>query len=218
MVHDAAPGRAHSRPRGDRRQRAGGRQGGGRQSGPPPGGFARVNPLPFPDAAQTVETTGAPLRVTPMFKGLATPWSLAFLPNGDMLITEKAGKLRIVARRHARSAADRRHAGSLRRRAGRTARGRRASAVRAEPVRLPDLLEGQGEGRDDGARARPLRRQGARRREGHLRRRQLEHGRHPLRIEAGVRPRRHALHDRRRAQRSQSARRTPTSTAARCCG
>ena len=31
-----------------------------------------------------------------MFKGLATPWSLAFLPNGDMLITEKAGKLRIV--------------------------------------------------------------------------------------------------------------------------
>src|SRR6187551_3043621 len=70
--------------------------GGGRQSGPPPGGFARVNPLPFPDEAQTVETTGAPLRVTPMFKGLAAPWSLAFLPNGDMLITEKAGKLRIV--------------------------------------------------------------------------------------------------------------------------
>ena len=31
-----------------------------------------------------------------MFKGLATPWSLAFLPNGDMLITEKGGKLRIV--------------------------------------------------------------------------------------------------------------------------
>ena len=31
-----------------------------------------------------------------MFKGMAAPWSLAFLPNGDMLITEKAGKLRIV--------------------------------------------------------------------------------------------------------------------------
>ena len=43
-----------------------------------------------------VETIGAPVRVVPMFKGLATPWSLAFLPNGDMLITEKAGKLRIV--------------------------------------------------------------------------------------------------------------------------
>ena len=74
---------------------AGGRQGGGRQ-GPPPGGFQRPPSPPFPDAAQVVETIGAPVRVVPMFKGLATPWSLAFLPNGDMLITEKAGKLRIV--------------------------------------------------------------------------------------------------------------------------
>ena len=31
-----------------------------------------------------------------MFKGLANPWSIAFLPNGDMLITEKRTKLRIV--------------------------------------------------------------------------------------------------------------------------
>jgi aldose sugar dehydrogenase len=75
---------------------AGGRQGGGRQSGPPPGSFERVAPLPFPDLAQVVATTGAPVRVVPMFKGLATPWSLAFLPNGDMLITEKPGRLRIV--------------------------------------------------------------------------------------------------------------------------
>jgi len=75
---------------------AGGRQGGGRQSGPPAGGFQRMPPLPFPDAAQVVETTGASVRVIPMFKGLASPWSLAFLPNGDMFITEKGGKLRIV--------------------------------------------------------------------------------------------------------------------------
>ena len=75
---------------------AGGRQGGGGRQGPAPGGFARVNPLPFPDAPQVVETTSASVRVVPMFKGIATPWSLAFLPNGDMLITEKAGKLRIV--------------------------------------------------------------------------------------------------------------------------
>jgi len=77
---------------------AAGRQGGtGRQGGPPPpGSFQRVAPLPFPDQPQVVETTGAPLRVTPLFKGLETPWSLAFLPNGDMLITEKPGKLRIV--------------------------------------------------------------------------------------------------------------------------
>ena len=31
-----------------------------------------------------------------MFKGLQAPWSLAFLPNGDMLITEKPGRLRIA--------------------------------------------------------------------------------------------------------------------------
>jgi glucose/arabinose dehydrogenase len=31
-----------------------------------------------------------------MFKGLENPWSLTFLPNGDMLITEKPGRLRIA--------------------------------------------------------------------------------------------------------------------------
>jgi len=79
----------------------GGRQGAPIPQPPPPAGrggnpFPRVATLPFPDAAQTVETTGQALRVVPMFKGLATPWSLAFLPNGDMLITEKGGKLRIA--------------------------------------------------------------------------------------------------------------------------
>ena len=88
-------GAAQQPPAGAAQQPPAGRQGGGRQ-GPPAGGFQRPPSLPFPDAAQVVETTGAPVRVVPMFKGLATPWSLAFLPNGDMLITEKAGKLRIV--------------------------------------------------------------------------------------------------------------------------
>ena len=78
---------------------AGAAQGRGRQGGPPPpspGGFQRLNPLPFPDAPQVVESIGMQVRVVPVVKGLATPWSLAFLPNGDMLITEKAGALRIV--------------------------------------------------------------------------------------------------------------------------
>jgi glucose/arabinose dehydrogenase len=78
-------------PAGGRR---GAPQGGGR--GPQPGGFQRMAPLPFPDAPQVVEVIGQSLRVTPMLKGLASPWSLAFLPNGDMLITEKPGRLRIV--------------------------------------------------------------------------------------------------------------------------
>ena len=78
---------------------AGGRQGGppaGGGRGPQPGGFQRMASLPFPDAPQVVDSIGLNLRVSPMFKGLASPWSLAFLPNGDMLITEKPGRLRIV--------------------------------------------------------------------------------------------------------------------------
>src|SRR5215813_5909849 len=36
------------------------------------------------------------LRVVVMAKGLEQPWSLAFLPDGSMLITERSGRLRIV--------------------------------------------------------------------------------------------------------------------------
>jgi aldose sugar dehydrogenase len=76
---------------------------GGRQGGPPAAGrqgpgpaFPRVPALDFPDAAQEVETIGPKVRVVPLHKGLANPWSLTFLPNGDMLITERPGRLRIV--------------------------------------------------------------------------------------------------------------------------
>ena len=36
------------------------------------------------------------IRVSVVTKGLSHPWSLAFLPGGDMLITEKVGRLRVV--------------------------------------------------------------------------------------------------------------------------
>src|SRR5437879_2745206 len=36
------------------------------------------------------------IRVTVVTKGLAHPWSLAFLPDGGMLITERPGRLRIL--------------------------------------------------------------------------------------------------------------------------
>ncbi len=36
------------------------------------------------------------VRVVPVVRGLSHPWSLAFLPDGDMLITERTGTLRIV--------------------------------------------------------------------------------------------------------------------------
>jgi len=35
-------------------------------------------------------------RVTTVVDGLNSPWSLAFLPGGDMLVTERGGQLRIV--------------------------------------------------------------------------------------------------------------------------
>lgn len=93
----AATGVAQQQPpaapaTGQQTPAAGGRQ--GRQGGP--GAFPRVPTLPFPDAPQDVETVGAKVRVVPFFRGLANPWSIAFLPNGDMLITEKPGRLRIA--------------------------------------------------------------------------------------------------------------------------
>jgi glucose/arabinose dehydrogenase len=71
------------------------------RGGPPgasnvPGGFPRTPTLPFPDAPREIETVGVKLRAVPVVKGLVNPWSLTFLPNGDMLVTERPGRLRVV--------------------------------------------------------------------------------------------------------------------------
>ncbi len=45
----------------------------------------------------TTTSTTTALIVTELAKGLANPWSLAFLPDGRMLVTERGGSLRIVS-------------------------------------------------------------------------------------------------------------------------
>jgi glucose/arabinose dehydrogenase len=56
-------------------------------------------PVPQPrlGTAMTVhDTEKAKVRVTELVTGLEHPWSLAFLPDGRMLVTERPGRLRLV--------------------------------------------------------------------------------------------------------------------------
>jgi glucose/arabinose dehydrogenase len=54
-------------------------------------------PASLGDGPWTYDTAdrGTRIRVSVVTKELASPWSLAFLPNGDMLVTEERGRLRI---------------------------------------------------------------------------------------------------------------------------
>ena len=56
----------------------------------------RTRPTTFP--VEVFETAGDRIRVVTVVEGLEYPWSLAFLPDGDMLVTERVGRLRIVRR------------------------------------------------------------------------------------------------------------------------
>ena len=53
------------------------------------------NAPPLPQLRQTCETAQQKFRVSIIATGLANPWSFAFLPTGDVLVTERAGQLRI---------------------------------------------------------------------------------------------------------------------------
>jgi glucose/arabinose dehydrogenase/catechol-2,3-dioxygenase len=62
--------------------------------------IAQVNPNrsgpPAPPLPATFWTSETPIRVVPVASGLSHPWSFVFLPDGDILITERPGRLRIV--------------------------------------------------------------------------------------------------------------------------
>ena len=48
------------------------------------------------DAGEFRRSTYHDFRIVTVAEGLVNPWSMTFLPNGDMLVTERPGRLRIV--------------------------------------------------------------------------------------------------------------------------
>jgi aldose sugar dehydrogenase len=54
--------------------------------------------LTAPAPAQTHATQEHRIRVSTLTEGLSHPWSIAFLPDGRMLVTERAGRLRMISK------------------------------------------------------------------------------------------------------------------------
>jgi glucose/arabinose dehydrogenase len=60
-----------------------------------PAADSRVGRAP-PPAPQPAKVVKAGYKVTEIAKGLDHPWSMAFLPDGSMLVTERQGRLRLI--------------------------------------------------------------------------------------------------------------------------
>ncbi|HYR83119.1 MAG TPA: PQQ-dependent sugar dehydrogenase [Terriglobia bacterium] len=56
-----------------------------------------ISARPLPDKPVEFQTAeGQDIRVVVVTKGLSHPWGLAFLPDGNILVTERPGRLRII--------------------------------------------------------------------------------------------------------------------------
>jgi glucose/arabinose dehydrogenase len=59
-------------------------------------GFVAAATLTVSAVAQPPGPAGETFKVVTVAEGLKNPWSMAWLPNGDMLVTERVGTLRII--------------------------------------------------------------------------------------------------------------------------
>jgi glucose/arabinose dehydrogenase len=85
-AQQAAPGAARAQPTAP--TTAAGAQ--------PRRGGAFFQSVPLADGPWTFDTQRHKIKVSVVTKGLENPWGFAFLPDGDILITERSGRLRIV--------------------------------------------------------------------------------------------------------------------------
>ncbi|HEX6994949.1 MAG TPA: PQQ-dependent sugar dehydrogenase [Gammaproteobacteria bacterium] len=56
----------------------------------------RAQPTPIGEGPWDIATETGTVHVTVLTRELQSPWSLVFLPDGDMLLTERVGRLRVI--------------------------------------------------------------------------------------------------------------------------